>query len=90
MVDFTIPANETTDALAGGLLAGTEQTVTLSTGETQKLGYLNIVAKGALVGNMDRIIENGVWVYKGQLKCELPSSGNALAVTVCSLTQIIS
>ena len=90
MVDFTIPCNETTDVLAGGLLAGTEQTVTLSTGTTQNLGYLNIVAKGALVGNMERMIENGVWVYKGQLKCELPSSGNALAVTVCSLTQIIS
>jgi len=90
MVDFTIPCNETTDVLAGGLLAGTEQTVTLSTGTTQTLGYLNIVAKGALTGDVKRMIENNVWVYKGQLKCELPSSGNSLTVTMCSLTQLIS
>lgn len=89
MVDFTIPVNETTDALAGGLLAGTEQTITLSTGTTSNLGYLNIVAKGALVGNMERMIENNVWVWKGQLKCELPSSGNSLAITMCSLTQLL-
>jgi len=90
MVDFTIPVNETTDILAGGLLAGTEQTITLSTGTTQTLGYLNIVAKGALTGDVKRMIENNVWVYKGQLKCELPSSGNSLTVTMCSLTQLIS
>jgi len=90
MIDFTIPCNDTTDTLAGGLLAGTEQTITLSTGTTQTLGYLNIVAKGSLVGNLERIIENGVWVYKGQLKCELPSSGNSLTVTMCSLTQLLA
>lgn len=89
MVDFTIPCNDTTDTLASGLLAGTEQTITLSTGTTQNLGYMNIVAKGALVGNLERMLENNVWVYKGQLKCELPSSGNSLAVTVCTLTQLI-
>jgi len=89
MVDFTIPCNDTTDTLAGGLLAGTEQTITLSTGTSLSPGYLNIVAKGALVGNLERVIENNVWVYKGQLKCEKPSSGNSLAVTVNSLTQLL-
>lgn len=89
MVDFTIPCNDTTDTLAGGLLAGTEQTVTISTGSTGTPGYLNIVAKGALTGNLERVIENGVWVYKGQVKCEKPASGSQLSVTVCSLTQIL-
>lgn len=89
MVDFTIPCNDTTDTLAGGSLAGTEQTITLSTGTSLSPGYLNIVAKGALVGNLERVIENNVWVYKGQLKCEKPSSGNSLAVTVNSLTQLL-
>lgn len=89
MVDFTIPYNSVTEPLAAGCLAGTEQTVTLTTGTTSTLGYLNIVAKGALVGDLEKIIENGVWVYKGQLKCELPASGNALAVTMCSLTPLI-
>jgi len=89
MVDFTLPANDTTAALATAFLAGTETTITLSTGSTGVPGYLNIVAKGAMVGNLERMIENGVWVYKGQLKCELPSSGNSLAITACSLTQLI-
>ena len=89
MIDFTIPCNDTTDTLAGGLLAGTEQTITLSTGTSLSPGYLSIVAKGALVGNVERVIENNVWVYKGQLKCELPSSGNSLTVTINSLTQLL-
>lgn len=89
MVDFTIPCNDTTDILVSGLLAGTEQTITLSTGTTQTLGYLNIVAKGALTGNLERVIENNVWVYKGQLKCEKSSGNNSLVVTTCSLTHLI-
>ena len=89
MVDFSIPVNETTAALRNGLVAGTEQTVTLTTGTTSTLGYLSIVAKGVLVGDVEPVLENGIWTYKGQLQCELPSSGNSLTVSICSLTQLL-
>ncbi|MBW7889560.1 MAG: hypothetical protein H3C48_00720 [Chitinophagaceae bacterium] len=87
-IEFSLPYNSTTQALKNKFVEGTEATIKLSTGTTGQLGFLEIEGKGALI-NLETAIENNVWVLKGTLKCEQPASGEALKVTMCSLTQLI-
>lgn len=80
--EIVIPYNSATYAGMKLALDGTETTMTLSKGTTGQTGYVNVVTKGRIIGNPHPADSGGYQDMTLTLRCEKPSSGHAITVTV--------